>query len=98
MSEEELDLIELEDEEGHVTLWEEVQDLFYNGEQYAILRRRGADSAPDAEVLCAARITPFTDEDGEEMEELVMVDDEKLTEKIIEIASLRFGGEEEEEV
>ena len=52
-----------------------------------------SSSAKDC-IIC--KVEPTTGEDGEEDEEFVLVEDEKLAEKLIEIANTRVAEDEEE--
>lgn len=102
----ELDLVELVDDDGAPSVWQVLRYLFYNGDEYAILypydeaHPVGEDedvSEDDLPSACFAKVTPFIDENGEEMEELVSVQDEAICRKLLEIMTVRLGDEEDEE-
>ncbi len=94
------DLLELSDEDGN-TLLVQVRDyFFYNGQEYAILVDAPAEAntaeVPEELGCYVVRVNSFTDENGEEMEEFVPIEDAALEERLIEIASTRLNGDEEE--
>lgn len=94
----ELDLIDLEYDDGTLSTWQIQDYFFYNGEEYAILYPYPAEAPEGSDLPCLVmKINPFTDENGEEMDEFVSVDDEKMIQKLIDVASTRLTDSEEEE-
>ena len=89
------DIIEMTDEDGNVTLFHIVDYFFYNGEEYAILTDSNDDDTAEAVDCYVMKIVPTTDEDGEELEEFVPVEDQKLEAKLMEIASMKLNDDEE---
>ena len=90
---------EMTDSDGNTILVRELENFFYNGEEFLILGTVSEEeSAEDAEqVDCfVVRVKPFTDENGEEMEELLPIEDAALEEKLIQIASTRLNEDDEE--
>ena len=91
----ELDLVELEDEEGGTTTMRVVDYFFYNGEEYVILAgdvdENGELIEDMEEVPCAVmKVQPVEGEDGE-MEEFLPIEDAQLEETLIEIANTRMN-------
>ena len=89
------DIIEMTDEDGNVTLFHIVDYFFYNGEEYAILTDSNDDDTAEAVDCYVMKIVPTTDEDGEELEEFVPVEDQKLEAKLMEIATMKLNDDEE---
>jgi len=89
------DIIEMTDEEGNVILFKIIDYFFYNGEEYAILTDSNEDDATEAVDCYVMKIVLTTDEDGEELEEFVPVEDQKLEAKLMEIASMKLNDDEE---
>ena len=89
------DIIEMTDEDGNVTLFHIVDYFFYNGEEYAILTDSNEDDTDGAVDCYVMKIVLTTDEDGEELEEFVPVEDQKLEAKLMEIASMKLNDDEE---
>lgn len=89
------DIIEMTDEEGNVILFKIIDYFFYNGEEYAILTDSNEDDATEAVDCYVMKIVVTTDEDGEELEEFVPVEDQKLEAKLMEIASMKLNDDEE---
>ena len=89
------DIIEMTDEDGNVTLFHIVDYFFYNGEEYAILTDSNEDDASEAVDCYVMKIVPVTDENGEELEEFVPVEDQKLEAKLMEIATTKLNDDEE---
>lgn len=91
------DMIEMTDEEGNTTLFKILDYFFYNGEEYAILTDSIDEGASEADrVDCyVMKIVPTTDESGEELEEFVPVEDQKLEAKLMEIATLKLNDDEQ---
>ncbi len=90
------DMIEMTDEEGNTLLFKIIDYFYYNGEEYAILTDSIEDDADEAEVSCyVMKIVASTDESGEELEEFVPVEDQKLEAKLMEIATLKLNDDEQ---
>ena len=89
------DVIEMIDEEGNTTLFRILDYFFYNGEEYAILTDSNEDDTDGAVDCYVMKIVLTTDEDGEELEEFVPVEDQKLEAKLMEIASMKLNDDEE---
>ena len=91
------DMIEMTDEEGNTTLFKILDYFFYNGDEYAILTDSIDEGTTGADrVDCyVMKIVPTTDESGEELEEFVPVEDQKLEAKLMEIATLKLNDDEQ---
>ena len=89
------DIIEMTDEDGNVTLFRILDYFYYNGEEYAILTDSNDDDTTEAVDCYVMKIVPTTDEDGEELEEFVPVEDQKLEAKLMEIATTKLNDDEE---
>ena len=89
------DLIEMTDEDGNVTLFKILDYFFYNGEEYAILTDFNEDDTAEAVDCFVMQIVPSTDENGEELEEFVPVEDQKLEARLMEIATTKLNDDEE---
>lgn len=89
------DIIEMTDEDGNVTLFHIVDYFFYNGEEYAILTDSNEDDTTEAVDCYVMKIVPTTDENGEELEEFVPVEDQKLEARLMEIATTKLNDDEE---
>jgi len=89
------DIIEMTDEEGNTILFKIIDYFFYNGEEYAILTDSNEDDTTEAVDCYVMKIVLTTDEDGEELEEFVPVEDQKLEAKLMEIASMKLNDDEE---
>ena len=85
------------DEEGNTTLFKILDYFFYNGDEYAILTDSIDEDTTGADrVDCyVMKIVPTTDESGEELEEFVPVEDQKLEAKLMEIATLKLNDDEQ---
>ena len=95
----EKDLIELTGEDGGTYTFEVVDYFFYNGEEYAILQDPDEDEAGEKErSVVIMKVNPFTDENGEEMEEFVPVEEE-LMDVLLQVARTKLldGADEEDE-
>ena len=88
------DVIEMTDEEGNTILFSIIDYFFYNGEEYAILTDSNDDDTTEAVDCYVMKIVPTTDEDGEELEEFVPVEDQKLEAKLMEIATTKLNDDE----
>ena len=90
--EEDENYIELEDEDGNPVPAEIIHDFFYNGENYLALQlleeeapeEPADENEPEQIGVFFMKIVPF-EENGEEMEDLVMVEDEELAEELIRV-------------
>ena len=91
------DIIVFEDEDGNVIPFRVIDYVFYNGEEYALLTEEDAEVNDDNTQECIiCKVETVTGEDGEEDEEFVLVEDEDLAGKLIEIANTRIADDEEE--
>lgn len=88
------DIIEMTDEDGNVTLFRILDYFFYNGEEYAILTDSNDDDTTEAVDCYVMKIVPTTDENGEELEEFVPVEDQKLEARLMEIATTKLNDDE----
>ena len=88
------DVIEMTDEEGNTILFSIIDYFFYNGEEYAILTDSNDDDTTEAVDCYVMKIVPTTDENGEELEEFVPVEDQKLEAKLMEIATTKLNDDE----
>ena len=98
MADEELDLVEMEDDEGGTVTLRVERYFFYNGDEYVLLNDDIEGNKPDSEISrYVMKVVPLPDE-GEDMEEFVPVEDE-LMERLVKAARVTFGtsGDEEEE-
>lgn len=90
------DTIIFEDEDGNEYEFEVRDYFFYNGDEYALLTEVGQEEDENGEEAIICKVESITGEDGEEDEEFVLVEDEELAAKLIEIANTRIEGDEEE--
>ena len=90
------DTIIFEDEDGNEFEFEVRDYFFYNGDEYALLTEVGQESDESGEECIICKVESVTGEDGEEDEEFVLVEDEELAGKLIEIANTRIADVEEE--
>ena len=90
------DTIIFEDEDGNEFEFEVRDYFFYNGDEYALLTEVGQEADESGEECIICKVETVTDEDGEEDEEFVLVEDEDLAGKLIEIANTRIADDEEE--
>ena len=101
------DLVEGVDEDGNSVLLRVERYFFYNGEEYVVLAEASEHSHEcgcghdhdhehdeDAINLYIMKVIE-TEEDGEEVEEFVPVNDEKLLEQLIEVVTADFEQDEE---
>ena len=95
-NQEELDIIELEGEDGAVLKLCVERYFFYNGEEYVLLSDDCGEGDGQEVSHYVMKVQPLPDEDGEEMEEFVPVD-EDLMDKLVEAAETVFQADEEEE-
>ena len=90
---EELDIIELESEDGELLRLCVDRYFFYNGDEYVLLSDDCGQNKPEDEVShYVMKVVPLEDEDGEEMEEFVPVEDE-LMDQLIHVVESTFGNE-----
>ena len=92
---EELDLITVTDENDNEITLEVLDYFFYNGDEYAILTDSNEDDTAEAVDCYVMKIVITTDENGEELEEFVPVEDQKLEAKLMEIATMKLNDNEE---
>ncbi len=98
MSEKDLDLVEMEDEDGGTVTLRVERYFFYNGDEYVLLSDDTEGNKPESEIArYVMKVCPLPEE-GEDMEEFVPVEDE-LMDRLIKAAQVTFanGGDEEEE-
>ena len=96
MEEMEPDTIIFEDEEGTEYEFEVRDYFFYNGDEYALLTEVGQETDEGDEECIICKVETTAGEDGEEDEEFVLVEDEELAGKLIEIANTRIADDEDE--
>ena len=93
------DIIDFEDEDGNVIPFEVIDDVFYNGEEYALLVEVTDEEETDEEkqecIVCS--VVAETEEDGEETESFVPVEDEALAQKLVDIFNTKMADEEKED-
>lgn len=90
---EELDIIELETEDGGVLQLRVDRYFFYNGDEYVLLTDDCGEGKDKAEIShYVMKVVPLEDEDGEDMEEFVPVEDE-LMDQLINVVESTFGDE-----
>ena len=92
----ESDTIVFEDEDGNEFEFAVRDYFFYNGDEYALLSEVGQEPDENGEECIICKVEAVTGEDGEEDEEFVLVEDEELAGKLIEIANTRVQDDEEE--
>ncbi len=91
------DTIIFEDEDGNEYEFIVRDYFFYNGDEYALMTETDQDEDDEnGEECIVCKVETVTGDDGEEDEEFVLVEDEALAEKLIEIANSRIGDDEEE--
>lgn len=94
---EEMDIIELETDDGETVQLCVEKYFFYNGDEYVLLSDRCSVDQGEELSRFVMKVQPLDGEDGEDdMEEFVPVDDE-LTEKLIRVVETSFQEEEDEE-
>jgi uncharacterized protein YrzB (UPF0473 family) len=89
------DTVTFEDEDGNEYEFEVRDYFFYNGDEYALLTEVGQEADDNGEECIVCRVDAVTNENNEEDEEFVLVEDESLAEKLIEIANTRLADDEE---
>ena len=87
---ENLDIIELEDEEGETLRLCVERYFFYNGDEYVLLSDDCGQTDLEEVTRYVMKVQPVEDEDGEDMEEFVPVEDEDLMERLIQVAESTF--------
>ena len=98
MPDEELDLVEMEDDEGGTVTLRVERYFFYNGDEYVLLSDDIEGNKAESDIArYVMKVVPLPEE-GEDMEEFVPVEDE-LMERLVKAAQVTFGngGDEEEE-
>ena len=90
------DTIIFEDEDGNEYEFAVRDYFFYNGDEYALLTEVGQEADESGEECIICKVEPSEGEDGEEDEEFILVEDEELAGKLIEIANTRIADDEEE--
>ena len=91
---EELDIIELEGEDGAVLKLCVERYFFYNGDEYVLLSDDCGQNDGEEISHYVMKVQPLESEDGEEMEEFVPVDDE-LMDQLIQVVEATFDTDEE---
>ena len=96
MPDEELDLVEMEDDEGGSVTLRVERYFFYNGDEYVLLSDDIEGNKPEGDITRYVMKVESVEGD-EDMEEFVPVEDE-LMERLVKAARVTFGngGEEEE--
>ena len=90
------DIIVFEDEDGNEYEFAVRDYFFYNGDEYALLTEVGQEADENGEECIICKVETTEDENGEEEEEFVLVEDEELAGKLIEIANTRLADDEGE--
>ena len=91
-----MDIIELETDDGETIQLCVEKYFFYNGDEYVLLSDR-CTAGKDGEISrYVMKVQPLSDEEDEDMEEFVPVDDE-LTEKLIRVVETTFDEEQDDE-
>lgn len=93
-NQEELDIIELEGEDGAVLKLCVERYFFYNGEEYVLLSDDCGEGDGQEVSHYVMKVQPLPDEDGEEMEEFVPVD-EDLMEQLILVVEATYDESED---
>lgn len=91
---EDLDIIELEGEDGEVLKLCVERYFFYNGDEYVLLSDDCGQSDGEEISHYVMKVQPLPDENGEEMEEFVPVD-EDLMEQLIQVVEATFEEDED---
>lgn len=92
----EQDTIIFEDEDGNEYEFAVRDYFFYNGEEYALLTEIGQEADENGEECIVCKVENTTSDDGEEDEEFILVEDEELAGRLIEIANNRLSEDEEQ--
>ena len=93
---EEMDIIELETDDGETIQLCVEKYFFYNGDEYVLLSDRCTAGEGEEISRYVIKVQPLADEEDEDMEEFVPVDDE-LTEKLIRVVETTFDEEQDDE-
>lgn len=93
----EMEIIELEAEDGTVVEAQLVDTFFYNGEEYAVLSEL-VDGKPDADeddnlVIFFMHIIPGAEDS--DMDEYESIEDEKLDEELFNVYNANFSEDEQ---
>ena len=91
---EELDIIELEGEDGALLKLCVERYFFYNGDEYVLLSDDCGQNDGEEISHYVMKVQPLPSDDGEEMEEFVPVD-EDLMEQLIQVVEASFDVDEE---
>ena len=92
----EQDTIIFEDEDGNEYEFAVRDYFFYNGDEYALLTEIGQEADENGEECIVCKVENTTGDDGEEDEEFILVEDEELAGRLIEIAHNRLSEDEEQ--
>ena len=94
---------EMTDSDGNTILVRELENFFYNGEEFVILADTVREDRPapvgdeDEQIDCYIMRVVTSEQDGEEMEEFLPIEDESLERRLMEVATTRLNEEDEEE-
>lgn len=91
---EDLDIIELEGEDGEALKLCVERYFFYNGDEYVLLSDDCGQGDGEEISHYVMKVQPLPDENGEEMEEFVPVDEE-LMEQLIQVVEATFEEDED---
>ena len=91
---EDLDIIELEGEDGEVLKLCVERYFCYNGDEYVLLSDDCGQGDGEEISHYVMKVQPLPDENGEEMEEFVPVD-EDLMEQLIQVVEATFEEDED---
>ena len=91
---EEVDIIELENEDGETLRLCVERYFFYNGDEYVLLSDDCGDGDHDEISHYVMKVQPIEGEDGEDMEEFVPVD-EDLMDQLIQVVETTFEEDED---
>ena len=95
MENEEMDIIELETEDGGTIKLNVERYFYYNGDEFVLLSEiEHAENEEPARYVM--KVEQLPDEEGEEMEEFVPVEPE-LEEQLISVVQNTFNDEDEED-
>lgn len=89
------DLIYFEDDEGTEYVYTVEEYFFYNGDEYALLADAEEDTEEEGTGCIICRVEDSEENEDEEI--FVPVEDEKLAEKLFEIATMKLKEDEEED-
>jgi len=91
-----LDLVELEDDEGGTIQLKVERYFYYNGDEYVLLSDDLDGTKGDEAGRYVMKVHPLPEE-GEDMEEFLPVEDEALMDRLIQAASTVLDPADEEE-